>query len=145
MNVALPTRGGRLAARQSFQQAGRILQASRLIENLFEFHRNCHAFIRAAGLSAGIRLVDERWITDSPMGEVEVAFVGPVELGVLDHDVLMPDGTVVHNPLRVLPNDEGSEVVFTLYRLSGVSDEDFERDAALVGEDLERLRTVLES
>ena len=99
----------------------------------------------AAGLSAGIRLVDERWITDSPMGEVEVAFVGPVELGVLDHDVLMPDGTVVHNPLRVLPNDEGSEVVFTLYRLSGVSDEDFERDAALVGEDLERLRTVLES
>lgn len=99
----------------------------------------------AAGLSAGIRQDGEGWVTDSPMGEVEVAFVGPVELGVLDHDVTLPDGSVVHNPLRVLGNDEGSEVVFTLYRLPGVSDEDFERDAALVGEDLVRLRDVLDA
>jgi hypothetical protein len=98
----------------------------------------------AAGLSTGIRQEGERWLTDSPMGDVEVAFVGPVELGVLDHDVTMPDGSVVHNPLRVLRNDEGSEVVFTLYRLAGVSDEDFERDATLIGEDLARLRDVLE-
>ncbi|WP_022900051.1 polyketide cyclase [Humibacter albus] len=98
----------------------------------------------AAGLSTGIRRDGDRWVTDSPMGEVEVEFVGPVELGVLDHDVRMPDGTVVHNPLRVLRNDEGSEVVFTLYRRPGVTDEDFAQDAELVRQDLARLRDVLE-
>lgn len=79
------------------------------------------------------------------MGAVEVRFVGPVDHGILDHDVIFPDGTRVHNPLRVLVNGDGSEVVFTLYRLPGVSDADFEKDASLVREDLERLRKVLES
>lgn len=98
----------------------------------------------AAGLSAGIRFDSGRWITDSPMGVVEVAFVGSVAAGILDHDVTLPDGTVLHNPLRVLRNDDGSEVVFTLYRVPGASDDEFERDAALVTEDLDRLRSMLE-
>ncbi|MBN9328526.1 MAG: polyketide cyclase [Cellulomonas sp. 73-145] len=98
----------------------------------------------AGGLSSGIRREGDRWLTDSPMGVVEVAFVGPVELGILDHDVTLPDGTVAHNPLRVLHNDRGSEVVFTLYRLPGVSDEELDRDAALVAEDLGRLQALLE-
>jgi len=98
----------------------------------------------AAGLSAGIRLEEGRWISDSPMGVVAVAFSGPTPLGILDHDVTLPDGTVVHNPLRVLRNDAGSEVVFTLYRLPGVTDEEFERDASLVAADLARLRSLLE-
>jgi len=99
----------------------------------------------AAGLSAGIRNEDGRWVTDSPMGAVEVRFTDAVALGVLDHDVVFPDGTTVHNPLRVLRNDAGSEVVFTLYRLPDVTDEDFEEDAALIGEDLQRLKTLLET
>ncbi|MGA4508150.1 SRPBCC family protein [Propionibacteriaceae bacterium G1746] len=98
----------------------------------------------AAGLSAGIRHEDERWLTSSPMGDVEVRFTGPVDLGILDHDVVLPDGVVVHNPLRVLANDAGSEVVFTLYRLEGVSDDDYDRDSAMVADDLARLRDVLQ-
>ncbi|UVI35202.1 SRPBCC family protein [Brevibacterium spongiae] len=98
----------------------------------------------AAGLSNGIREEAGRWITDSPMGEVEVRFGPHVDLGILDHDVLFPDGTVVHNPLRVLANDTGAEVVFTLFRLPGVDDAEFDRDAAMVRADLERLRSRLE-
>lgn len=99
----------------------------------------------AAGLSAGIRRDGERWVTDSPMGLVEVAFVGPVDAGVLDHDVTLPHGEVVHNPLRVLRNDRGSEVVFTLYQRPGMTDDEFDRDAAMVRADLEQLRGILES
>lgn len=98
----------------------------------------------AAGLAGGIRNQGGRWFADSPMGEVEVAFTGPIEVGVLDHDVTLPDGTVVHNPLRVLRNGEGSEVVFTLFRMPGAADEEFERDAALIAADLQRLRAILE-
>lgn len=54
----------------------------------------------AAGLSAGIRHEDGRWVADSPMGVVEVRFTDAVALGILDHDVVFPDGTIVHNPLR---------------------------------------------
>lgn len=99
----------------------------------------------AAGLSSGIRNEGGRWIADSPMGVVEVRFLEGSEFGVLDHDVVFPDGTVVHNPLRVLRNGDGSEVVFTLYRLPNMTDDDYERDAALVRRDLIRLRDVLES
>lgn len=98
----------------------------------------------AAGLSEGIRNEAGRWITESPMGDVEVKFRPGIEFGILDHDVIFPDGTAVHNPLRVLHNDDVSEVVFTVYRLPNVSDEDFDRDTAAVQKDLERLRDVLE-
>lgn len=99
----------------------------------------------ADGLSSGIRQDDDgRWVADSPMGSVEVRFTGPVEHGVLDHDVVLPDGSVVHNPLRVLRNGDGSEVVFTLYRLPGTDESAFERDAATVRGDLARLCALLE-
>ena len=98
----------------------------------------------AAGLAGGIRRHGDRWIADAPFGTVEVSFIGPVQAGVLDHDVTMPDGEVVHNPLRVLRNDDGSEVVFTVYQRPGMTDEQFEQDAAAVAADLERLRALLE-
>lgn len=98
----------------------------------------------AAGLSAGIRHDEGRWFTDSPMGVVEVAFTGPVELGILDHDVTLPDGTVVSNPFRVVANDQGSEAVFTLFRRDGMSEADVESDVRLVRGDLDRLATLLD-
>ena len=98
----------------------------------------------AAGLSSGIRQEAGRWFTDSPMGVVEVAFTGPIEQGVLDHDVTLPDGTVVRNPLRVVPNDEGSEAVFTLFRRPGTSEADFRADADAVRDYLDRLAALLD-
>jgi hypothetical protein len=98
----------------------------------------------AAGLSAGIRNESGRWISDSPLGVVEVAFVGPAEWGVLDHDVTPPDGAVVRNVLRVLPNDEGSEVVFSLFHRPDQTDAQFDDDARHVREDLLRLKALVE-
>jgi hypothetical protein len=98
----------------------------------------------ASGLSSGIRHERGRWLADSPMGDVEVVFVGPVAAGVLDHDVTLPDGTVAHNPLRVLRNDRGSEVVFTLYRREGVTEAEYAADAAAIESDLRSLRDLLE-
>lgn len=82
-------------------------------------------------------------IAESPMGTVRFTFVAENDLGVLDHDVELPDGTVVHNPLRVLAHPEGAEVVFTLRQLT-MTDEEFARDAAMVEADLERLRSLLQ-
>ena len=64
------------------------------------------------------------------MGEVEVRFAPENPFGVADHDVTLPDGTTFTNPLRVLPDGDGCEVVFTLRRRPGVTDEAFDADAA---------------
>lgn len=75
----------------------------------------------------------------------EVRFVPTNEHLVLDHDVTLPDGSVTRNPMRVLPEPGGCEVVFTLRRAEGTSDEAFDADAAAVRSDLETLKQLLES
>jgi hypothetical protein len=99
----------------------------------------------AAGLAAGIRPERGEWVADSPMGRVLVRFVPVNEYGVLDHDVVLPTGESVTNPLRVLADGAGSEVVFTVRRRPGMTDAEFAADAAAVTADLATLKRVLEA
>jgi uncharacterized protein YndB with AHSA1/START domain len=99
----------------------------------------------AAGLSSGIRRVAGEWIADSPMGPVKVRFAAPNAVGVLDHDVVLPSGEVVHNPLRVVPNGSASEVTFTLFQRPGMTQQQFVADAVAVRRDLATLKQLLEA
>lgn len=99
----------------------------------------------AAGLSGSVRLVDGRWVAASPMGEVVIAFAPENPFGVLDHDVTLPSGRIVTNPMRVLAAEDGSELVFTLRRQGDVDKASFEADVAAVRADLARLKRILES
>jgi hypothetical protein len=99
----------------------------------------------AAGLSrSALRQEGGYWIADSPMGTVKIKFAPRNALGVVDHDVTLPDGVTVTNPLRIQPNGDGAEVIFTLYRRPNVSDADFHEDAARVRRDLETMKSILE-
>ena len=75
---------------------------------------------------------------------VEVRFAPPNPFGVADHDVTLPDGTVVANPMRVIADGDGCEVVFTLRRQPGSGDEAYAADAAAVRADLATLAQRLE-
>ncbi|HKG48883.1 MAG TPA: SRPBCC family protein [Actinomycetales bacterium] len=99
----------------------------------------------ASGLGRAVEEVDGEWFLDSDMGRIRVDFAERNDLGVLDHDVTLPTGQTFNNPMRVLVHGDGCEVVFTLRRLPGVSDEEFERDASAVAADLARLKRVLEA
>jgi hypothetical protein len=83
------------------------------------------------------------WIADTSMGHARFRFAPVNTFGVLDHDVELPSGTF-HNPMRVIPNGAGCEVLFTLVQLPGISDEQFQADIDTVRADLYRLRTVME-
>lgn len=100
----------------------------------------------AAGLGSEVEEVGEgEWYAESPMGRVRIAFAPTNEYGVVDHDVTLPSGDVVHNPMRVIPDGaDACEVVFTVRRPAGASDEEFERDAGQVAADLARLGEILE-
>jgi hypothetical protein len=99
----------------------------------------------ASGLSGGsIKKTSDGWIAESPMGQITIQFAETNNFGVLDHDVTVPSGEVFDNPMRVIANNDGSEVVFTLYKRTGVSDEDFEKDAETIAKDLQKLKEILE-
>lgn len=98
----------------------------------------------ATGLSSSMRQVDGEWIAESPMGKVRVRFAEQNAFGVLDHDVILESGEAVHNPVRVVPNGAGSEVIFTLFRQPGVPAEKFAEDARWVEKDLRTLKGLLE-
>jgi len=99
----------------------------------------------AAGIGGSITEVEGQWRVPSPEGDVVVEFVAANDLGVLDHTVVLPDGTSSYNPMRVIADGEACEVVFTLRRQPSMTDDDLARDAAAVAQDLLTLKRVLES
>lgn len=98
----------------------------------------------AAGLGGSIERVDGQWVAGSPMGRVVIAFVEKNKYGVLDHDVTLPSGETVYNPMRVITDGGDCEVVFTLRRQPDMSAEDFVRDVDAVTADLAALKRVLD-
>ncbi|MCA1493826.1 polyketide cyclase [Sinorhizobium alkalisoli] len=99
----------------------------------------------ASGLSSGLTRDGEDWIAPGPLGNARVRFVTRNDYGVVDHLVTLEDGRQVHNALRVVPNGDGAEVMFTLLRQPGMSEAQFADDAAWVEKDLARLKSILES
>jgi polyketide cyclase/dehydrase/lipid transport protein len=97
------------------------------------------------GLGGKVEQVDGEWFVESPAGRLTVRFAPANEFGVLDHEVTFPSGETFHNPLRVVPYGDGSEIVFSVRRAPGTSDADFARDTGLVAADLARLKELLEA
>jgi hypothetical protein len=95
----------------------------------------------AAGLSGSIRKVNDDWIAESPMGTVRVKFTETNKFGILDHDVTLPSGVKVSNPMRVFPNNDGSEFGFTLGRTCQIRSL---RKIQVREKDLAKLKTMLE-
>lgn len=98
----------------------------------------------ASGLGKSIRRQGSDWIADGPLGQVRVRLAIPNPFRVLDHDVTLPTGITVHNPLRVLPNGAGSEVIFSVFRQPDTSDHDFQADVNAVAKDLGAMKQLLE-
>jgi hypothetical protein len=120
------------------RHVSRVISASP--QSVYDFAANPDNLPRwASGLarSEATREGDTLWV-ESPMGRVSVRFVAPNEFGILDHDVTLPSGVTVTNPVRVLPHPDGAEIVFTVRQLD-LTDDEFDRDARTVEEDLDRL------
>ncbi|AHK44621.1 hypothetical protein OV14_3161 [Ensifer adhaerens OV14] len=99
----------------------------------------------ASGLSSGLTRDGEEWVAPGPLGNARVRFAPDNAFGVVDHLVTLENGVKVHNALRVVSNDDGAEVMFTLLRQADMSDEQFAGDAEWVAKDLAALKSILES
>ena len=126
------------------RHVSRVIAASP--EAVYDFASNPDNLPKwAAGLAKTevVREGDTLFV-DSPMGNVAVRFVPRNEYGVIDHDVTLPSGTIVTNPVRILAHPEGAEIVFTIRQIE-LTDEEFDRDTGMVEADLERLKGLVEA
>lgn len=122
------------------------ISIERGLDEVYEFTSRPENFPRwATGLATALEPEGGHWVAHSPDGPIEVRFTPRNEYGVLDHRLTMPNGIEVYVPMRVVANGSGSEVIFTLFRTPGMSDEILARDIEWVTTDLGRLKTLVES
>lgn len=100
----------------------------------------------ASGLSASpLEKVDAVWWrATGPDGPIAIRFSDHNAFGVMDHYVDLGAGTVIYVPMRIVANQEGAEVLFTLFRQPGMSDQKFAADAEWVVRDLLALKALFD-
>jgi hypothetical protein len=98
----------------------------------------------ASGLAGSLCKDGEEWVAETPEGRAIVRFSERNSRGVLDHSVTFRNGPTVYVPLRLVPREKGCELVLTLFRRPGVSDERFAADAEWVLRDLAVAKRILE-
>lgn len=71
------------------------------------------------------------------------------DLGILDHYVRLLSSPNIDEevfvPMRIVQNGDGSEVVFTVYQLEGMSEEKYAEDLRMVEQDLQNLKSIIEN
>ena len=106
--------------------------------NIENFPRWASSFVRA------VRKTPQGWVAETTEGTIGFEFAARNEFGVLDQIVRPAPGVEILVPMRVVPNGDGAEVIFTLIQFPGMPDEKFSRDMGMVERDLQTLKTVLE-
>ena len=92
-----------------------------------------------------IKKKGSEWIATTPESTVRIRFTPKNEFRILDHYVTVSPQIQVYVPMRVLASPENdSEVIFTVFRLPGMSDEQYNDDIGMVLTDLAGLKRVLE-
>jgi hypothetical protein len=118
---------------------------ARAPEAVEEFVRDPRQFPRWLALVNAVRPVADGWLAETADGPLLFRFVPRNGLGVVDHNVRLPDGRELLNAMRVTANGEGCQVVFLAVQRPGAPEAEFQADIAAVTADLERLKALLEA
>ena len=72
-------------------------------------------------------------------------FTPPNAHGVLDHAVFVPGEPLLWTPMRVMPNEDGTELTFTFYQRPGMSEAEFVSAVEWITTDFLTLKSLLEA
>ena len=113
---------------------------------VYEFCRTPEGFAKWASGLGGLERGATGWSARTPEGvTIPVRFLEANAQGVLDHWLSPPGAAEIYLPMRVIANQAGCTVMFTLLRQPGMTDERFAADAAWVARDLARLKEMMEA
>jgi uncharacterized protein YndB with AHSA1/START domain len=114
-------------------------------EEVYEYLADPANFPKWSIFIKGIKKEGSEWLATTPESTVRIRFTPRNEFRILDHYVTVSSQIQVYVPMRVLADPENdSEVVFTVFRLPGMSDEQYKDDIGMVLTDLAGLKRVLE-
>lgn len=118
----------------------------RTARELYEMFWTPESFPKwASGLSdASLERDEIGWRAQGPEGPIRIRFSERNRFGVMDHWVDLADGRIVYVPMRVIANGDGSEVMLTLFRQPGMTDEKLAEDEAWIRGDLAVLKALAE-
>ena len=92
-----------------------------------------------------IKKEGDSWQAITTLGEIKIKMTPRNTFGILDHFVYIKPDVEIYVPMRVVANEKGSEVIFTLFRQPDMTDSQFARDQKWVREDLQALKLVMET
>ena len=88
---------------------------------------------------------DGDWMAETPFGGIRhFRFTPPNAFGVLDHAVFVPGEPLLYTPMRVIPNEGGTELHFTFVQRPDMSDEEFVSSIEWINTDFLTLKSLLE-
>lgn len=87
---------------------------------------------------------DGWWSFTGPRGQSKLKFNENKSLGILDHKFI-DEESVWHVPMRIVPNGTHSEILITLNKPNGLTDEQFNQRVDEVGEIFNRMKQIIES
>lgn len=115
-------------------------------ERLYDYLADATRFPEWSAFVTKIVPAGAAWRATTPLGTLHIEFEPRNPYRILDHTVTTADGTRIHVPMRVVPNDsDGSEVMLSVFRQPDMSDEQYLADIATVRDDLASLKRVIES
>ncbi|UDQ80440.1 polyketide cyclase [Erwinia rhapontici] len=98
----------------------------------------------ASGLSQGPLEPDGNgWKGRGPQGPVKVRFTEHNPFCIMDHYIDSGYSKEIFVPMRIVANEEGSQVLITVFRQPLLSDEKFAQELEWVKRDLQALHKLL--
>lgn len=120
------------------------ISIDRPADEVYQFTSNPENFPRWVAFVKSVTRQGEIWVGKTDAGDIKIRFAPRNNFGVLDHQVTLATGETVNNPMRVIANNKGCEFTFTLFRLPGRTEEEFNEDAKAVTSDLKKLKEMME-
>lgn len=97
----------------------------------------------AVGFCRAIRRDGEdRWMVETPGGELSMRYVTDATLGTIDFHMTPTPGAEAVAYSRVVPNGDRSEYVFTQFQTAGMPDAVFEGQVSALAEELRVLQAI---
>lgn len=91
------------------------------------------------------RLDNGDWAGHTAFGFRHVRFTPPNAFGILDHALFVPGGEILFSPMRIVANDEASELIFTFFQRADTDDAQFDSTLEWIRVDLLSLVSVVEA
>lgn len=113
-------------------------------KEVYQYAANPENFPKWVAFIKSIKKEGNFWMGNSDLGNIKIKWAPENEWGILDHYVTLPNGETVFNPMRIISNNKGSELIFTLFWMPGRSEKEFSEDAQAVAADLNKLKEIME-